>query len=122
MPGSPASHLVSAALYTLLVFTVVPGVVLAGLWFTLSSQKNRGLLTEHHLVLSPAGIAAHSSFGNSEYSWAGVVAISSTARYIFIYAQQHGAYVIPKASFPTSQAAQAFLAEALRLWEAARAA
>ena len=122
MPGTIAAHVLAAAAFTLLAAVVVSGASFLAIWFSISSRTNLGVLTEHHVSLSQDGIVEQTPFNLNRHSWQGVPNIGTSQRFIYIYTQQHGAHVIPKAAFQSPESAQAFLAEATRLWGAARAA
>jgi hypothetical protein len=66
------------------------------------SKMNKTVLTDTILTLGSDGITSESQFGRSELKWNAIQKVVRNRSYIFMYVVQHGAIVIPRRAFGTS--------------------
>lgn len=119
-PSMIAGAIVAAIMTAAFAIAVcVAGI--AVVWFMYSSRNNASVLTDHRVFISSDGITDESAVSRSQHSWEGIPGVEQTARYIYIFTQEYAAYVIPLAAFSSPASANAFFADAERLWSAANA-
>jgi YcxB-like protein len=87
----------------------------------LAEGDNRGVLGRHEIEIAPDGVHERTAVNRSHQSWTGIERIAEDDRYIYIYVQSMMAHVIPKAAFPSTADAAAFLLEARRRHASQRA-
>ena len=66
------------------------------------SKMNKTVLTDTVLTLGSDGITSESQFGRSQLKWNAIQKVVRNRSYIFMYVAQHGALVIPRRAFSTS--------------------
>jgi hypothetical protein len=82
--------------------------------------RNRGVLGHHHLSLTEEGLREITDVGESFKQWSGIEKVDAIADHILIFTQVTAAHVVPRRAFSDAHAAEAFLAEARRLWDSAK--
>lgn len=75
---------------------------------------NRGLFSNHHLVIDAQGITDSTVYYQENYYWPGIERMVETIDYVFIYNSAMSAYVIPKREVPPDALAE-FVAAA-KVW------
>lgn len=62
----------------------------------LREGKNEGLVGDHEMRLTKAGITDSSSTGETKLTWQGISEIHEDADYFFLYNSSVSAYILPK--------------------------
>ena len=66
------------------------------------------------------GIVIETPQNTTHFTWAGVVDVRQTKRFMFLYVSPNGSYAIPKRAFASAQAAEDFYRTAYDYWQAAK--
>ncbi len=119
MNPSMIAGAIAAALMSAAFAIAMWACSIAAIWFMYSSRNNARVLADHRLSISSEGITAETAVSRQQHSWEGIPGVEQTARYIFIFTQEYAAYVIPLKAFSSPASANAFFADAERLWSAA---
>ncbi|MEM6519709.1 MAG: YcxB family protein [Cyanobacteria bacterium P01_C01_bin.70] len=82
-------------------------------------RLNKGILTEHKLILSDHSLVEETKFNRTEHSWEGILRVRQNRRYIFVYVSQYSAHVIPKRAFCNHHEAEMFYKNLYSLQRAA---
>jgi YcxB-like protein len=112
--------------FYVLILLLIAGVMFlataAIAFVSYAKAKNRGVLGEHKLIITPEAITETTAVNSSTWSWSGVPNVSENGSYIFIYVQQNLAHIVPKRAFGSSAEAHQFYDVARSAWETARRA
>ena len=95
-----------------LVAIFVLFVLVTGL--TILLRRNRGVLGEHILVVTPDGLLERTDVNESLFRWAGFHKIGATRGYLYLYVTDVQVHVVPKRSFASPTAMRAFQDEILK--------
>jgi len=60
-------------------------------------EENKGVLCEHTLELTDAGVTETSLVGQHSTTWAGILRVVETTSHVFVYIGSNMAHVIPRA-------------------------
>ena len=90
------------ALLSMLVFMFVV------LFLMIRTSKFKGLLGEHELKLSDAGMATRSPQSEALRKWSGLLKVASTNKYLFLYVNETAGQIVPKRYFASPAQAQSF--------------
>ena len=109
--GLDASLVFKALLLASVLLVVFAAITAVSLLFGILSfipKLNKGVLTDHRVVLSESGVLEETPLNRTECGWKGIEKVVQTPRYILLYISQFGAHVIPKRAFPSPPSAQEF--------------
>jgi hypothetical protein len=72
------------------------------------TNKFKGLLGEHVLTLTDAGMSTRSPHTESSRKWTGLLKLASTNKHLFLYVNETSAQIVPKRYFASPAEAQSF--------------
>jgi len=87
-------------------------VVLIGL--TILLGRNRGILGEHVLEVTPDGLLERTDVNESLFRWPGFHKIRETRRYLYLYVTDVQVHLVPKRAFASPTEMRAFQDEIQR--------
>lgn len=91
-----------------------------GDWAGNSYHDKRGsFLAPCKLIMTKDCLTTETTHGHNRLSWPGVLKIEDTGDYFLFYIDKINAYIVPKRSFTTADAAQKFIQNAHVYWQAA---
>ncbi|MDB6123403.1 MAG: hypothetical protein JWQ71_2396 [Pedosphaera sp.] len=105
---SPAVRMVIALVVGWAAVIAVSVVQLLTLVLTIWTKKFKGLLGEHELTLSDAGMLTRSADGETLRKWSGLMKVASTGNYLYLYVNETMAQIVPKRYFASPAEAQSF--------------
>jgi uncharacterized integral membrane protein len=103
-----AVRIVVALVMGVVVLAVMSGIQLLTLALTIWTKKFKGVLGEHELTLSDAGMLTRSADGETLRKWTGLMKVASTRNYLYLYVNETMAQIVPKRYFSTVREADAF--------------
>lgn len=77
-------------------------------FLTVWGNKFKGLLGDHELTLSEAGMSTRSAHSESARKWTGLLKLASTDKYLYLYVNETMAQIVPKRYFASQIEAQGF--------------
>ena len=89
------------------------------LWRAFTAETQRSLLCEHTITLTDDALLEVTPFGEGKNLWKGVYQVVDTPEYIYIFATQYSAHVVPKRAFADAEEAHRFHQYAAALHAAA---
>lgn len=101
-----------SALLLGLLFDIFAYFFLKGFIWIMPSNKP-GLLGEHFIEITDAGLRETTAVNDSFYYWEGIQSIKQDSKYIYIFVNSIMAHIIPKRSFSTRQDAELFFKKAV---------
>ncbi|HMJ89502.1 MAG TPA: YcxB family protein [Candidatus Acidoferrum sp.] len=105
----PSEASVTEKVIILLVLEFCAAALFAGSTvLSVSSRKNKTILTDHTLILSDQNFVEQTVFNRTEQTWESVQKLTRTRTHIFIYIAQYMAHVIPRRAFATEADWDAF--------------
>ena len=104
LPVKIAVGLVMGVIIVALVFGVQVLLLTAMIW----SKKYKGLLGEHELTLTDAGLFTRSPDGESRRHWTGLFKVVNTGKHLYLYVNETMAQIIPLRYFASPAAAREF--------------
>ncbi len=78
------------------------------LFLMIRSNKFKGLLGEHVLTLTDAGMFTRSPQSEGLRKWTGLLKVASTNKYLFLYVNETTGQIVPKRYFASPAEAQSF--------------
>ncbi len=106
--GGPVVRILSFFLIMLVASLFFAALFAISVLLSISSSKNKSVLTEHTITLTPANFTEETAFNKMEQNWAIVQKLARTRNHIFIYIAQHMAHVIPRRAFSNDAEWNAF--------------
>jgi hypothetical protein len=79
--------------------------------FMLHSARNRTLLTDHTIEITPEHFLEENPFCRSWRKWAGVTKVIARPGFVAVYVDAHAAHIIPNRAFAGRQERDAFVSE-----------
>lgn len=67
-----------------------------------------GIIGDHQLMISSAGVVETTSVNENKYRWAGIPRIERTPTHMFLWVNDVSAHIIPLSAFPSGAAANEF--------------
>jgi hypothetical protein len=101
-------RIVIAVLMGLFVLLGMFVLQVALLLVTIWTKKFKGLIGEHELKLTDAGMLSQSANSESLRKWTGLLKVTSTNRYLYLYVNETTAQIVPKRYFASPAEAQSF--------------
>ncbi len=120
--GRGMAFLVFSAIFQLVAIVIL---IVIGLTITTSLAlffgKGRGIVGEHELEISDAGLAERTEFNDSLHKWKGVTAVRETSHFYFIRVNESGGafHTLPKNGRCFEGDVHAFVAEIRKRIQAA---
>ncbi len=83
--------------------------------------KDGAILATRTIRIDEEGFEDRSPVGEEKRKWSGIREILENQNYIYLFVDEHMAFIIPKGAFPDSDTARAFIDSARSHWQSARA-
>jgi len=108
-PEFPLAVKIVAAVATGLIFLLImcvctPLVIV----LVVRTNKFKGVLGEHVLTLTDAGMSTRSPHAETSRKWTGLLKVASTNKHLFLYVNEMAAQIVPKRFFTSPAEAQSF--------------
>ena len=107
------AHSLAFKIFYVLVFdalfvTTISIVTLIVLWIMILIRRNRGVLGEHTLEVTPAGLVERTEFNETLHRWQGFHRVIRTHRYLYLWVTDSMIHAVPLRSFESEDAARFF--------------
>lgn len=114
-----AQHSVAVRVFVALIIAGLFALVLAAIRVGLITlhvltKDHKGVLGRHTITLADEGLVEKTEFNEGTHRWAGFHRLRETGRHLMLYVNESHFFLVPKRSFATTEAMNAFVAEVKR--------
>ena len=113
IPGNHPQPSVAVRIAATIIMELVALVFMAALqsaflFLLIWTKRFKGLIGEHELTLTDAGMVSKSSNSETTRNWNSLFRIASTRNYLFMYVNETSAMIVPKRYFASAAEAASF--------------
>ena len=105
---SLAFKVVFVVLFVAVLVTIISVFTLLVVWLMILFRRNRGVLGEHTLEVTPSGLVECTEFNETIHRWQGVHKVVRTRQYLYLWVTDSMMHTVPIRSFASEDAARLF--------------
>jgi hypothetical protein len=106
-PGMPV-RLLTTLIVDITMLAAMFGFLILSLLLLIWTKRFKGLIGQHELTLTNAGLVSKSADSEAKRKWDGIFRLTSTKNYLFLYVNETMAMIVPKRYFASPAEAQSF--------------
>jgi hypothetical protein len=88
--------------------TIISLFTLVVVWLMILIRRNRGVLGEHTLEVTPSGLVERTEFNETIRRWQGFHKVVRTRQYLYLWVNESMVHTVPIRSFASEDAARLF--------------